>query len=375
MLRAIWTIGGDVMSLQQGEQTESARTPLEDVMRKLTSPADEHLIQPQADGSVRCLACGHRCLVRPGKAGVCKVRFNQDGVLRVPFGYVSGVACDPIEKKPFFHMLPGSDIVTFGMLGCDLHCSYCQNWISSQVLRDAEAASQIQRCEAEDIVRIAADHGLCAIASSYNEPLITSEWAVAIFRIAKQRGMRCAYVSNGNATPEVLDFLRPWVDAYKIDLKSFDDRHYRELGTVLDNITTGIRMAKERGFWVEIVTLLVPGFNDSPEELHRMADFLVSVDPLMPWHITAFHPDYKMATTRATRVSDLLAAADIGVKAGMKYIYLGNLTGRLEGWEDTRCHQCASTLIRRHDFAVHDVRVTSKGTCPDCAAAIPGIWS
>ena len=365
------------MSLQE-KQTDSAgdanRTSLEDAMRRLTVPADEHLIQQQPDGALRCLACGHRCLIRPGRAGVCKVRFNQDGVLRVPFGYVNGVACDPIEKKPFFHMLPGSDIVTFGMLGCDLHCSYCQNWTSSQVLRDFEAGSQLQRLQAEDIVRMAGDHGVPAIASSYNEPLITSEWAVAIFRLAKQRGMRCAYVSNGNATPEVLDFLRPWVDAYKIDLKSFDDRHYRELGTVLDNITTGIRMAKERGFWVEIVTLLVPGFNDSPEELRRMADFLVSVDPLMPWHITAFHPDYKMATARATRANDLLAAADIGVKAGVKYIYLGNLAGRLEGWEDTRCHQCASTLIRRQGFRVHEVRITPQGTCPDCGTAIPGIW-
>lgn len=365
------------MSMQE-EQIEGTRgpnrPPLEEVMRQLTAPADERLIQRQPDGSVRCFACGHRCLVRPGKAGVCKVRFNEEGVLRVPFGYVNGVACDPIEKKPFFHMLPGSDIVTFGMLGCDLHCSYCQNWISSQVLRDPEAASQVQRCDAADIVRIATDRGAPAIASSYNEPLITSEWAVAVFRLAKQKKLRCAYVSNGNATPEVLDFLRPWVDAYKIDLKSFDDRHYRELGTVLDNVTSGIRMAKERGFWVEIVTLLVPGFNDSPEELRRMAGFLASVDPLMPWHITAFHPDYKMATTRATRANDLLAAADIGAKAGVKYIYLGNLTGRLEGWEDTHCHQCGSTLVRRQGFHVHEVRITAQGTCPDCGTAIPGIW-
>lgn len=344
------------------------------ILRTLTAPADEHLIEHQPDGAIRCFACGHRCLVHPGKQGICKVRFNDAGTLRVPFGYVNGVACDPIEKKPFYHMLPGRDIVTFGMLGCDLHCPYCQNWISSQVLRDPSAASQIQRCTPEQLVQIALDSGVRAIASSYNEPLITTEWSLAIFRIARQRGLRCAYVSNGNATPQVLDLLRPVLDAYKIDLKGFDDRHYRQLGTVLDNVTTGIRLAKQRNFWVEIVTLLVPGFNDDPAELRRMADFLVSVDPLMPWHITAFHPDYKMTSHRPTTPEDLLAAADIGAKAGLKYIYLGNLPGRLGQWEDTRCHNCHQTLIRRRGFHVQSVDLTPQGACPNCLTPIPGIW-
>jgi len=200
----------------------------------------------------------------------------------------------PIEKKPFFHVLPGSDALTFGMLGCDYHCGYCQNWVTSQMLRDPDAVAAPRETTPRQLVDLAFKHGAPVVASSYNEPLITSEWAVDVFKEAKGRGLRCAYISNGNGTPQVLDFIRPFVDAYKVDLKTFDPKHYRELGGVMENVTDTIRMLKARGFWVEIVTLVVPGFSDDPDDLKRMADFLASVDPLMPWHMTAFHPDYKM---------------------------------------------------------------------------------
>ena len=343
-------------------------------MQKHTADADASLVEAQPDGSVQCFACGHRCLVRPGKEGICRVRFNQGGTLRVPFGYVAGLACDPIEKKPFNHVLPGSDILTFGMLGCDFHCGYCQNWVTSQALRHPAAGSQFSEVTPEQMVQIALDAGAPAIASSYNEPLITSEWAAAVFRLAKSRGLKCAYISNGNATPQVLDFLRPVVDAYKVDLKSFNDKRYRELGGVLDHVVEAIRMLKERRFWVEIVTLLVPTFNDDPDEMKRMADFLVSVDPLMPWHITAFHSDFKMQEIRSTRVDDLLNAAQIAVDAGMKYVYLGNAPGRLGDWENTRCHHCGHTLIRRNGFHVLENQITATGACPQCGGAIPGLW-
>src|SRR5436190_16553809 len=238
---------------------------------------------------VRCFACGHRCLVPEGKRGICKVRFNESGNLKVPFGYVAALQCDPVEKKPFFHVHPGSDALTFGMMGCDFHCPYCQNWVTSQALRDEASVAPFQEVVPEQLVGAARELDARLVVSSYNEPLITAEWAVAVFEKAREAGLLCAFVSNGNATAEALDFLRPWIVAYKVDLKSFDDRHYRQLGGTLAHVTETIRMVRERGLWLEVVTLLVPGFNDREEELRAMARFLVSLSRDVPWHVTAFH--------------------------------------------------------------------------------------
>src|SRR6202050_1355587 len=194
------------------------------------------------DDRIRCVACGHRCLIGDGKRGICKVRFSEHGQLKVPFGYVAGLQCDPVEKKPFFHVYPSSDALTFGMMGCDLHCQYCQNWLTSQALRDSHAVAPTRPVTPGQLVEAARREGARLVVSSYNEPLITAEWAVGVFREATAAGLACAFVSNGNATPEVLDFLRPWIKAYKVDLKSFDDRHYRTLGTTLENVTETIRM-------------------------------------------------------------------------------------------------------------------------------------
>ena len=348
---------------------------LKDFLRRFSAPAAEELVQKRENGDVQCLACAHRCLVKPGRDGICRVRFNDNGRLMVPFGYVGGVACDPIEKKPFFHVLPGSDALSFGMLGCDLHCGYCQNWVTSQMLRDPRSMGQVKQCRPADLVDIAIQHRAPVIASTYNEPLITSEWAVAIFREARPRGLKCVYISNGNATPEVIEYLRPHMDAYKVDLKTFDDRNYRRLGGVLENVTSTIRLLKEKGLWVEIVTLIVPGFSDSPDDLKRMAEFIASVDPLMPWHVTAFHPDYKMNEGfRRTTPDDLMKVVQIGTQAGLKYVYAGNLPGQLGNWEDTRCHNCNATLIRRQSFFVRQNRLAPDGLCPDCKTPIPGIW-
>jgi pyruvate formate lyase activating enzyme len=314
-------------------------------------------------------------LVKPGRDGVCRVRFNDEGVLRVPFGYVGALACDPIEKKPFFHVLPGSDALTFGMLGCDFHCGYCQNWVTSQMLRDPDAVAPPRETSPKELVDLAVRHGAPVVASSYNEPLITSEWAVDVFKEARGRGLRCAYISNGNGTPQVLDFIRPYVDAYKVDLKTFSDKNYRQLGGVLENVTATIRMLKERGFWVEIVTLVVPSFSDDPDDLKRMAEFLASVDPLMPWHMTAFHPDYKMTDGyRQTEVEDLLRVVEIGQQAGLQYLYPGNLPRQVGEWENTRCHHCRKTVIQRTGFLVTKNRVGPDGLCPHCSKALPGIW-
>ena len=323
---------------------------------------------------IRCVACGHRCLIGAGKQGICRVRFNDGGQLKVPCGYVGALACDPVEKKPFNHVLPGSDALTFGMLGCDFHCGYCQNWVTSQALRDDAALAPIREVTATQLVRAAKQSGARLVVSSYNEPLITAEWAAAVFEAAAPEGLLCAFVSNGNATPEALDFLKPWLRADKIDLKSFNDRRYRTLGGTLASVCNGIRMVHERGIWLEIVTLLISGFNDDEAELRDMAQFLVSISPNIPWHVTAFHPDYKMTDVPRTVARQLVRAAEIGAEAGLRYVYAGNAPGQVGEWEHTRCPSCQATLVERLGYAVQRYRITPDGKCPDCHAPIPGIW-
>ncbi|MGD0206256.1 MAG: AmmeMemoRadiSam system radical SAM enzyme [Verrucomicrobiota bacterium] len=365
-------------------KTDPASKPLSPVVQHpkkggtLADLLDRHtkvgaLWKPE-DDRVRCVACGHRCLIAPGRRGICKVRFNDGGQLRVPFGYTAGVACDPVEKKPFFHVHPGSDALTFGMLGCDFHCSYCQNWVTSQALRDEAASASFQTATPEELVNAAQRHGARLVVSSYNEPLITSEWAVSVFQPAKAQGLMCAFVSNGNATPEALDFLQPWIAAYKVDLKGFDDRRYRTLGGTLDHVTETIKRIHQRGIWLEVVTLVVPGFNDDPKELRDIARFLVSVSRDIPWHVTAFHPDYKMTGPRPTPADDLLRAAEIGTEAGLRFVYAGNAPGRVGEWENTRCPGCGETLIVRSGYLIRDYQITSAGTCPHCGVVIPGLW-
>jgi len=350
-------------------------TSLAGVLDELTAEAAPELTEHLENNDLRCYACGHRCLIREGKRGICKVRFNEGGHLLVPANYVAALACDPTEKKPFFHALPGSDTLTFGMLGCDLHCGYCQNWLTSQALRDDAAGTQPQVVSADRLVALAKAYGASMVGSSYNEPLITAEWAVEVFRRAKPEGFRTAFISNGNATPQVLDYLRPWTDCYKIDLKSMNDRNYRQLGGVVDNILDTVRMVKERGFWSEIVTLLIPGFNDSEDEIKRAAAFIASVSPDIPWHVTAFHQDYRMQENANTTAEQLVRACEVGRAAGLRFVYAGNLPGRVGRYENTYCPACDELLIERYGYIIKRMKVTPDGQCPACAEAIPGVWA
>ncbi len=527
--------------------------------RRVQEGALGSLYEKLPDGKVRCVACAHRCLILDGLRGICKVRYNQGGALMVPHGYVGALQCDPTEKKPFFHAFPGSDALTFGMLGCDLHCSYCftgdvrvstnaglrrfdqlwdgalpdpagdpckrrpaqpmtavaddgshkainwifrhthrgqivrvvptllepfeatpehpvlasrqpgvedatfvaaseltpahflvtplvpaaehvavlarqgetratsgepgatysrhareilyyvrirevalrefeghvynletsgrhtylangaavhncQNWQTSQALRDPGALVEPMDVSPRQLVDVAQRYGAKLVATSYNEPLITSEWAVDVFKEARQRGFTTAYISNGNATREVLEYIRPWTDLYKIDLKSFRDKNYRMLGGKLENIMNGVRMVHEMGFWLEIVTLTIPGFNDSDEELTDIARFLAGISPDIPWHVTAFHKDYKMQDPDNTTPEILLRGAAIGEAAGLRYIYAGNLPGRVGNYEDTRCPSCQATLIRRFGYRILEDRLTGRGRCHRCGQRIPGVW-
>jgi len=346
---------------------------LADVLARETREGE--LYETLPDGRLRCTACGHCCPLPRGAVGVCKVRFNRDGRLLVPWGYVGGVQCDPIEKKPFFHAYPGALAYSFGMLGCDLHCGYCQNWVTSQAVRDPAAVAPPMHASPELLVADAMRQKAKVLVSTYNEPLITSEWAVAIFKEAKAAGLVTGFVSNGNGTPQVLEYLRPWVDLYKVDLKSFDDRHYHELGGRLQPILDTIRRLHAMEIWLEIVTLLIPGFNDSPDELKGLTSFIADVAPDIPWHVTAFHGDYKMTEPENTTADMLLRAAEIGRESGLRFVYPGNLPGQVGDAEDTHCPGCGETLIERFGYHVRRYRITPEGTCPACAAPVPGRWS
>jgi len=548
-------------------------TTIGDLLDKLTVRGE--LYRKLSDDTIECYACGHRCKIREGKRGICQVRFNQGGELRVPWGYVAALQSDPIEKKPFFHVMPGSNALTFGMLGCDFHCGYCftgdtmvitnrgpialknafelgvtlkeqpdgdisippdlkavtssgnlhkvravfrhpyegemvklkpyylppitctpdhrvyatddrniepymvqakhltthhylvvprwlhfpslpvvnameyiesyevaydiqwkrqsvlagvsedhpshietenyylvpireitretfkghvynmeveeehnylanfllvsncQNWLTSQAMRDPDSdvsINYIRKISPPEMVQLAQRTHASTVVSSYNEPLITSEWAVEIFKKAKAAGLMCAYVSNGNNTPEVMEYIRPYISAYKVDLKCMQDKNYRKLGGVLQNTLDGIKRAHEMGLWVEIVTLTIPGFNDSSEELWDAARFIAGVSKDIPWHVTAFHKDYKMTDHDNTDARTLLRAAEIGREAGLRFVYAGNLTGRVEEYEDTFCPHCNHRLIQRTGYVLHKYDITGEGTCPKCKANIPGVW-
>lgn len=344
---------------------------LKDLLAGQTKVGD--LFSPMSDNWVRCFACGHRCKIPPGKDGICRVRFNREGKLYVPTGYVGALQLDPIEKKPFFHAYPGCKALSFGMLGCDYHCAYCQNWITSQVLRDPMADSTPEQISPERIVDLALKQSAKVVTSTYNEPLITSEWAVEIFSLAKKVGLVTSYVSNGNGTPEVIDYIEPYIDLYKIDLKGFRQRSYSQLGGVLQNVLDTIKLIHKKGIWLEVVTLVIPGFNDSDEELRDIAEYLASVSRDIPWHVTAFHQDYKMNDHENTEVESLMHAREIGMNAGLHFVYAGNRPGEVGDSENTFCPACKTLVVERLGYRIVKNRLHNN-SCPKCGTSIPGRW-
>jgi pyruvate formate lyase activating enzyme len=327
------------------------------------------------DGKVKCLACAHRCVIAPGRRGACKVRYNESGALRVPWNYAGSLQINPIEQAPFMHAHAGEDVLTVGMLGCNLRCGYCQNWQLSQVLRDAAAPELPTAMTAREIVTIAQKHGIGVILSSLNEPLITAEWAGEIFSAAKAAGITTGIVSSGHGTAEVLDFLRPHLDLVKIDLKTMAPEKYRALGAHRDNVLETIRMVHERGLWLEIVTLIVPGWNDSEEELRHAARFIASVSVDIPWILWNFHRDYRMRRPDDAGPSDVVRAASIGRAEGLRFTYAGVQPGRVGTFEQTRCPQCAAVAVDRIGYQVTGYAIDSAGRCKVCGAAVPGRWS
>jgi len=341
---------------------------------RLTATRRE-LARRHPSGKLTCVACAHRCTLADEARGVCQVRRRAGDALAVPWGYTAGVAVDPIEKKPFYHLLPGARALSFGMFGCDFHCGYCQNWFSSQAGRDDAAVGRAEVVDPAALVAAAREHGCPVITSTYNEPLITAEWAHDIFTLARRAGLVTSFVSNGHATPEVIAFLAPVLDACKVDLKAFSPATYRALGGSLDAVCSTIAALVQANIWCEVVTLVVPGLNDGDDELRGIASFLAGVSPDLPWHVTSFHPDYRMTEPPPTPAATLVRAARIGREAGLRFVYAGNLPGSTGDLENTRCPGCGATLIARRGFAVTADRLAGADRCPECDATIPGRWS
>ena len=348
---------------------------LAEALEARTVEAAPELVAPIDRDRVRCYACGHECPIPDGALGVCKVRFNRGGRLQVPWGYVGGIQCDPVEKKPFFHAYPGALAFSFGMLGCDLHCSYCQNWVTSQALRDPHAVAPPRDVTPQQLVDQALSLGGRIIVSTYNEPLITAEWAVEVFERARTGGFLTGFVSNGNATPEALDFIRPVTDCYKVDLKTMDDRRYRRLGGVLAHVLDTIGLVHGRGIWLEVLTLVVPGFSDDPAELRAAARYVAGISRSIPWHVTAFHEDYRFWGMGNTTADMLVRACEIGAEEGLQFVYAGNLPGRVGRWEHTWCPGCGGLLIERFGYRILRNRVVAGGRCLECGTTIPGIFT
>ncbi|OLS24494.1 MAG: Pyruvate formate-lyase 1-activating enzyme [Candidatus Heimdallarchaeota archaeon LC_3] len=347
---------------------------LKETIEDLTQEGVLYKTLPDKKDFIECFACAHRCKIKLGSSGICKVRYNKNNQLFVPWGYVAAWQCDPIEKKPFYHAYPGSLAMSFGMLGCDFHCGFCQNWLTSQTLRNPSAGVSPRIISSDDFIDKAIQYNARVVTSTYNEPLITSEWAVEIFKKAKNNNFATSYVSNGNATPEVLDYIRPFTDLYKIDLKSFQDKNYRSMGGTLEAVLRSIKDVYKRGMWLEIVTLIIPGFNDSDEELAEIASFIANISIDIPWHVTGFHKDYKMIDPEDTPSETLIKAVEIGRENGLNYVYPGNRPGMVGDYENTYCPNCQQLLVMRHGHSIKKYKITNDSKCFACSTKIAGVW-
>jgi pyruvate formate lyase activating enzyme len=315
-----------------------------------------------------CQLCRHYCKLADGQTGICGVNANRGGRLynRV-YGKVSALNIDPIEKKPLYHFLPGTTALSLGTVGCNFQCPFCQNWQISQT-SDLSAS---QTVTPEQLVEAATAHGCSTIAYTYNEPTIFYPFARDVALLAHEAGLKNIFVSNGFETPEVIDDMQGIIDGFNIDLKSFDPTYYKKhLKGSLEGVLDTLKRLKERGFWVEVTTLIVPGDNDSDDELHRIAAFIAEeLDRFTPWHISAFHPDYKVDDKTPTPLATLKRAEAIGRAHGLAYIYMGNVP------EDgiTRCPQCGTEVITRRGFYVLENRLEA-GACPVCGREMEGVY-
>jgi pyruvate formate lyase activating enzyme len=327
----------------------------------------------EGKSDVICELCAHHCRIKDGHRGICGVRENRKGVLySLVYGWLVAENVDPVEKKPLFHVLPGSRSYSISTVGCNFHCRHCQNFsISQPGAFAADAVPGILRSP-EHVVASALSNGCQSISYTYVEPTIFFEFAYDCCVLAHKQGLKNIFVSNGYIAEKPTRKLAPVLDAINIDIKSFSDDFYRKIcGARLQPVLDTVRLMHELGVWVEITTLVIPGLNDSDAELTEIAEFILSVDPSMPWHVTAFYPTYKMTDRPPTSASSLQKAREIGLRAGLRYVYEGNVPG--SGGENTVCPSCQARLFRRSGFTIKENRLVDGG-CPQCGERIAGIW-
>lgn len=321
---------------------------------------------------VRCLLCNHNCVITEGKTGICGVRENRSGILvSLVYGKVIASHCDPIEKKPLFHFIPGSRSYSIATVGCNFRCFFCQNADISQMPSDHNRIMG-QDMTPEEVVEDALNTRSASISYTYTEPTIYYELAVDTARLASSKGLKNVFVSNGYMTEQCLEDMSPDLHAANVDLKAFTDEFYKEqCGAKLEPVLRTLETMKRLGIWLEVTTLLIPGLNDSKEELKEIAQFLANLDTDIPWHISRFHPTYRLTDIPSTPPDTIQRARDLGYEAGLKYVYTGNLPGD-EG-EKTFCHHCGELLIDRFGFTVTKNRI-KENLCPECGSEIPGVW-
>ncbi|MEJ2729307.1 MAG: AmmeMemoRadiSam system radical SAM enzyme [Deltaproteobacteria bacterium] len=324
------------------------------------------------DRNVFCDLCNHRCRIADSKFGICGMRQNRDGTLYTyAYGEVVAANVDPIEKKPLYHVLPGSTSFSVAAMGCNFRCGFCQNWQISQASERKKSELPGRALKPADIVRQAEASGCRSIAYTYTEPTIFFEYAYETAGLAREADILNLFVTNGFMTPEALDTINPFLDACNVDLKSFQEAFYQKIcHGRLQPVLDSIRNMKSLGIWVEITTLIVPGSNDSENELGNIARFIAETDPDIPWHISRFHPDFEFRRTESTPLSVMEGAYAAGKAAGLRYIYLGNVAGKSI---DSQCPRCLQTIVRRAG-AQTATKLTPEGRCPQCGARIAGIW-
>jgi pyruvate formate lyase activating enzyme len=330
------------------------------------------LYEKLADEKVHCYLCPHHCKIAESKLGICGVRQNLGGTLyTLVYGEIIASHVDPIEKKPLYHFLPGSTSFSIATIGCNFRCGFCQNWQISQASKREVALSGAEKVTPEDVVRAAERSRSKSISYTYTEPTIFFELAYDTAKLAKEAGLYNNFVTNGYMTKEALETIRPYLDAANVDLKSFREDFYRRLCSAhLEPVIETIRRMHELGVWIEVTTLVIPGQNDSEEELADIARFLADVGKEIPWHLSRFHPDYKLTDADSTPVETLRKAREVGKQHGLRYIYLGNV---LEG-NDTHCYNCGETIIRRGYMDTRKVSLKN-GICPSCGTPIDGVWA
>jgi len=334
----------------------------------------EAMLFERRDGKeVHCFLCNHHCRIKPSEFGRCGMRENIDGTLYThAYGQVIAANADPIEKKPLYHFLPGSRSFSIATLGCNFQCEFCQNWQISQTNKQSDQNSRGLELSPQKIVEEAGSRGCASIAYTYTEPTIFFEYAYDTARLAKAEGLANVFVTNGFMTKTAIETIQPYLDACNVDLKAFNEDFYKNVcHGRLKPVRETIHTLKSMGIWVEVTTLIVPGSNDSKAELEGIADFLASVDPGIPWHISRFHPDYKYMDTPSTPLAVMQTAYELGKTAGLKHVYMGNVPGQSL---DTHCDNCNRLLIKR-GISGADTDLSEDARCPKCQSVLPGVFS